>query len=199
MSKNDLLNDDSIPDDENIFADIPVEKRPLADNVVRIFDDTIFWQCSSCGTRIEVEDERDDFIQSCESCYTVNRIRVENPNRFKTALEIIIDNEKLNTWMKDNGFIRSSCEERLLAIRRLARESLAESKLVDKNNKLPPDTIIQTGFVAYHVNDSKIVDDVMVLNTLGGYANSPVSELSRDGWTFVCDSKKYQMGDRIDD
>ena len=139
MSKCDL-SDGSVPFDEDIFADIPMDQRPLATNVTRIFDGTIFWQCSACGARIEVDHEtRNEFIQSCESCYTVNRIVVRKTmivrisareKKFREALEAIVSDEKRNTWMKNNGFPYEGCEPEVIrekvlkATQQIAREAL---------------------------------------------------------------------------
>ena len=57
--------------------------------------------------------------------------------------------------------------------------------------------IIQPGFVAYHVSGNRIDDVMNVECNLGGYKDKPVSELVRDGWTFVCRSEKYKIGDEV--
>jgi len=58
-----------------------------------------------------------------------------------------------------------------------------------------PNDFIKKGFVAYHISGGKI-DDKMVLRTLNGYEGKRCQELVDDGWSFVCDTAKYKMGQK---
>ncbi|MBF0554496.1 MAG: hypothetical protein HQK96_08090 [Nitrospirae bacterium] len=55
---------------------------------------------------------------------------------------------------------------------------------------------IKVGFVSYHVKDGKI-DDLMILDTLGGYEGETVQKLIDDGWSFVSATRKFELGDPI--
>ena len=62
---------------------------------------------------------------------------------------------------------------------------------------IKPTDIIQKGWVAYHMLGNKI-DDLMVMNgDLGGYANTPAQQLVDDGWSFVCRTKRYKKGQKV--
>jgi len=57
--------------------------------------------------------------------------------------------------------------------------------------------IIKPGFVAYHLSNGKI-DKLMVLaKDCGGYKDQPCQMLVDDGWSFVCRTKKFNIGDKI--
>lgn len=55
--------------------------------------------------------------------------------------------------------------------------------------------IIKAGCVAYHISGGKI-DDKMVLVPVGGYDGKPCQELIDDGWSFVCRTLEYKVGQK---
>ncbi len=59
--------------------------------------------------------------------------------------------------------------------------------------QINPSELIHRGNIAYHVTND-IIDDMMILDFLGGYKDKNIQELIDDGWSFVCDKRDYQLG-----
>jgi hypothetical protein len=60
---------------------------------------------------------------------------------------------------------------------------------------MKPTDIIKQGCVAYHVSAGTI-GDKMVLKTLGGYKGRSCQILIDDGWSFVCRTPEYKVGQK---
>lgn len=72
---------EGIPDDENIYLGFNVPRKK-AKNAQRIFDGRVIWECYECGAIIDAQEEKlDDFLQSCESCHTVNHVMVSEVSK----------------------------------------------------------------------------------------------------------------------
>ena len=60
---------------------------------------------------------------------------------------------------------------------------------------MKPANIIKSGCVAYHIFGG-IIDDKMVLVPIGGYKGKRCQELIDDGWSFVCRTPEYKVGQK---